>query len=110
MTTIEEIGEVTESKSFHQLGILCLDGSGSMAELGDGQIKLAEHVNKAVREFLGWFTNSSQVNHFSIAVITFDDKVKVHTPVTALSKVDDFADYNPLNGNGGGTFIGGALE
>lgn len=109
MTQIEDIGEVTESRTFHQLGILVLDGSGSMQAIGDGNIFLADSVNRAVREFLGYFKNSSIANNFSFAVITFDNNAKVHTPITELPKVDDFGDYNPMNGHGGGTFIGGAL-
>jgi len=110
MTKFEDIGEVTESRTFHQLGILVLDGSGSMANIGDGNISLADSVNRAVREFLGYFKNSSIANNFSFAVITFDNNAKVHTPITELPKVDDFGDYNPMNGHGGGTFIGGALS
>jgi uncharacterized protein YegL len=110
MPQLEDIGEVTESKTFHQLGILVLDGSGSMAAIGDGNISLADKVNRTVREFLGYFKNSSIVNNFSFAVITFDNYAKVHTPITELTKVDDFADYNPMTGHGGGTYIGGALE
>ncbi|MCK9481920.1 MAG: VWA domain-containing protein [Bacteroidia bacterium] len=110
MTQIEDIGEVTESRTFHQLGILVLDGSGSMQAIGDGNITLADSVNRAVREFLGYFKNSSIANNFSFAVITFDNNAKVHTPITELTKVDDFGDYNPMNGHGGGTFIGRALE
>jgi len=110
MTQIEDIGEVTESRTFHQLGILVLDGSGSMAAIGDGNISLAEKVNRAVREFLGFFKNSGFVNNFSFAVITFDDEARLHTPITELTVIDDFADYNPMNGHGGGTYIGGALE
>jgi uncharacterized protein YegL len=109
MTQFEDIGEVTESRTFHQLGILVLDGSGSMQATGDGNISLAESVNRAVREFLGFFKNSSIANNFSFAVITFDNNAKVHTPITELPKVDDFGDYNPMNGHGGGTFIAGAL-
>jgi uncharacterized protein YegL len=109
MTQIEDIGEVTESRTFHQLGILVLDGSGSMQAIGDGNISLADSVNRAVREFLGYFKNSSISNNFSFAVITFDNNAKVHTPITELPNVDDFGDYNPMNGHGGGTFIGGAL-
>ncbi len=109
MTQIEDIGEVTESRTFHQLGILVLDGSGSMQAIGDGNITLADSVNRAVREFLGYFKNSSIANNFSFAVITFDNNAKVHTQITELPKVDDFGDYNPMNGHGGGTFIGGAL-
>ena len=110
MTQIEDIGEVTESRTFHQLGILVLDGSGSMAAIGDGNISLADNVNRAVREFLGYFKGSSIANNFSIAVITFDNNATIHTPTIELTKVDDFADYNPMNGHGGGTYIGGALE
>lgn len=109
MTQIEDIGEVTESRTFHQLGILVLDGSGSMKAIGDGNISLADSVNRAVREFLGYFKNSSIANNFSFAVITFDNNAKVHTPIAELPNVDDFGDYNPMNGHGGGTFIGGAL-
>ncbi len=58
MTQIEDIGEVTESRTFHQLGILVLDGSGSMQAIGDGNISLADSVNRAVREFLGYFKNN----------------------------------------------------
>lgn len=109
MTQIEDIGEVTESRTFHQLGILVLDGSGSMQAIGDGNISLAESVNRAVKEFLGFFKNSSIANNFSFAVITFDNNAKVHTPITELPIFDDFGDYNPMNGHGGGTFIAGAL-
>jgi uncharacterized protein YegL len=107
---IEDIGEVTESRTFHQLGILILDGSGSMATIGDGNRAIADNVNQAVREFLGYFKGSSIANNFSIAVITFDNNSKIHTPITELTKIDDFADYNPMSGHGGGTYIGGALQ
>lgn len=110
MTPIEDIPEVAEARTFHQLGILLLDGSGSMAAKGESNTSLADHVNLAVREFLGFFKHSSQVNNFSVAVVTFDDTARVHTPITALKDVDDFADYNPMNNHGGRTFIGGALE
>jgi len=108
----EEIGEVAESRTFHQLGILVLDGSNSMNALGDGNISLADNVNKAVREFLGFFKGSSQKENFSIAVICFGIDTKVHTPITELIKIDDFADYTPTNigVDGNGTYIGGALE
>jgi uncharacterized protein YegL len=110
MNEIDEIDEVAPSRTFHQLGILCLDGSGSMQMMGDGGISLADHVNRAVREFLGYFKQSSYVNNFSIAVITFDHTISVHTTITELSLIDDNASYNPTNGHGGGTYIGGALE
>ncbi|MCL2289152.1 MAG: CAP domain-containing protein [Bacteroidetes bacterium] len=110
MNNYEEIDDVAPSRTFHQLGILCLDGSGSMSVTGNGGITLAESVNRAVREFLGFFKNSAYVNNFSIAVVTFDTSASVHTPTTELANIDDFADYNPMNGHGGGTYTGGALE
>jgi uncharacterized protein YegL len=106
MEDLMDIPEVTESRTFHQLGILVLDGSGSMKAEGDLKTSLADNVNLAVREFLTFFKQSSIVNNFSMAVITFDDDAKVHTPPTLLATIDDFADYNPLNGHGGGTNIG----
>ena len=106
----EEIDEVSASQTFHQLGILCLDGSGSMGAKGNGGITLADAVNRAVKEFLTFFKGSSIKNNFSIAVITFDTNPTLHTPSTKLVDIDDYADYNPLNGHGGGTNIGGALQ
>ncbi|WP_262709230.1 vWA domain-containing protein [Sphingobacterium daejeonense] len=89
-----------------------LDGSGSMQHyIGDGNRPLADNVNVSVRDFLGFFKNSSIKNNFSIAVVTFDDNATIHTPITPLEDIDDYADYNPVNnGHGGRTFIGGALQ
>ena len=50
-----KVGKITAPRTFHQLGILILDGSGSMAAIGDGNISLADSVNRAVREFFGYF-------------------------------------------------------
>jgi len=110
MEDLLDIGEVTESKTFHQLGILILDGSGSMKAEGDLKTSLAENVNLAVKEFFTYFKGSSIVNNFSIAVITFDDKAILQTPLTPLADIDDFGDFNPLNNHGGGTNMGSALE
>lgn len=107
---LEDIGDVPESRNFHQLGIFLLDGSGSMASTGDNNMTLAENVNRSFRDFLSFFKTSSQMNNFSIAVITFDNNASVHTPITELTQIDDFTDFNPMNGHGGGTFIGGALK
>jgi uncharacterized protein YegL len=81
-----------------------------MTAIGDGGVTLAEKVNRVVREFLGYFKLSTYQNCFSIAVVTFDHVAAIHTPITELVSIDDFADYNPLNGHGGGTNIGNALE
>ncbi|MCX6297280.1 MAG: VWA domain-containing protein [Bacteroidetes bacterium] len=109
----EEIPDVPEVQTFHQLGILLLDGSNSMNAIGDGNRSHAENVNFAVREFLGYFKNKSSIKeNFSIAVICFGIDTKVHTDITKLTLIDDFADYNPTSAgvDGNGTFIGGALK
>jgi len=111
MEDLLDIEDIQESKTFHQLGVFCLDGSGSMSKLGEGNISLADQVNLAVREFLSYFKGSSLAENFSLAIITFDHQAKIHTPITPLKEIDDFADYNPHNNDhGGGTNIGNALN
>jgi len=106
----EEIIVVGTPFQFNHLGIFCLDGSGCMNSTGDGGITLAESVNYAVKEFLGFFKCSRNAGAYSIAIITFSDQAKVHTKTKSLIDIDDFANYNPLNGHGGGTNIGEALN
>lgn len=111
ITSDDELEEPMPSRIFHQLGILCLDGSGSMTTIGDKNISLADSVSLAVKDFLGYFqVQATYKNNFSIAVVTFDHMAKIHTPITELLHIDSFADFNPLKGHGGGTYIGGALE
>jgi len=112
----EQIGPITETKAFEQLGILVLDGSGSMGppqtgELGiSGQTK-AEEVNQAVRGLITRLRHSTLCENFYLAIVTYDDKVnKARLAPTPVLKVDDTADYNPLEGHGGETAIGDALE
>ena len=57
----------------------------------------------------------SSKKDFSIAVVTFDTNAAVHTSITRVhddqgNTIDDNADYNPLNGHGGGTDIGEGLK
>lgn len=56
---LEDIGDVKPSRTFHQLGIFLLDGSGSMATIGNGGLTLAESVNRSFRDFLS-FLNQVQ--------------------------------------------------
>ena len=113
MTHNLEVPDVPEVQTFHQLGILLLDGSNSMNADGDGNRSHAANVNMAVREFLGFFKNKSSIKeNFSIAVICFGVNTKIHTNITKLTAIDDFADYTPTNAgvDGNGTFIGGAIK
>jgi uncharacterized protein YegL len=97
-------------RMFHQLGILILDGSGSMSEATLDKISKAEAVNLAVRELLGRLKASRVAANFSIAVVTFDDKAILHTPPTPVTTIDDYADYDPLKGHSDGTDIGVGLR
>lgn len=106
----EDIGDMPDIQSFHQLGILVLDGSGSMKQEGAGKLSLANHVNRGTREFIDKFKGSSQAVNMSLAVITFDDNAILHTVPTPLKTIDSLADYTPTNGHGGNTNIGKALE
>jgi uncharacterized protein YegL len=104
------IGKISVPRNFHQLGVLILDGSGSMGNVGNGNMTKADEVNIAVRDLLTRFKISRVRNNFSFAVVTFDTQAKVHTQVTDAGSVDDNEDYNPLLGHGGGTNIGAALQ
>lgn len=104
------IGKVDVSRTFHQLGILVLDGSGSMQSSGNGNHTKADEVNMAVRDMLTRFKVSRVKKNFSFAVVTFDTGAQVHTPVTEAVDIDDNDDYNPLVGHGGGTNIGVAMQ
>lgn len=106
-----EVDEIEIPKSFHQLGILVLDGSGSMeGGSASGNQSKAEAVNSAVRELLSRLKISNNKKNFSIAIVTFDGNAKVHTETTQVEEINDLGDYNPLNGHGGGTNIPTALE
>lgn len=97
-------------RTFNQLGLLVLDGSGSMSEPSHDKCAKAQSVSHAVKELLTKLKHSRVSKNFSIGVVTFDTSAKIHTPVTSIEAVDDFADYDPLLAHGGGTDIGVALQ
>jgi uncharacterized protein YegL len=104
------IGPVSVPRSFHQLGILVCDGSGSMHDQTVGGITKGQAVNDAVRGMLSRFKSSRYVQNFSFAIIAFDDSASLVKPPTAATTIDDNADYDPTLGHGNGTFIGSGLE
>ena len=106
----ERINPITESKSFQQLGILVLDGSGTMKDLGEtGQTK-ANEVRSAVRSLIGKLKISTNRNNFYLSIVTYDEDVKIFKEPTQVLDMSENDDYNPLNGHGGLTAIGDALE
>jgi uncharacterized protein YegL len=105
-----DLGIVQAPQTFSQLGILVLDGSGSMGEASEGKATKAQAVNDGVREVLTRFSISRHKRNFSFAVVTFDERASVHTPVTPATEIDDNADYDPMRMHGGGTNIGAGLR
>ena len=109
MEGMPKIGAIAQPRTFHQLGIFVLDGSGSMGEESQGAMTKAEAVNMAMRDLLTRFKVSKQRKNFSFAVITFDTDANIHTPVTPADVIDDNASFNPLEEHGGGTHIHAGL-
>jgi len=107
---VGDIGKMDEVPTFNQLGILVLDGSGSMSDPAVGNISKAQAVNSAVREMFTRFSVSRYKKNFSFAVVTFDEDAAIHTAVIPATDVDDNADYDPMRGHGGGTSIGSGLR
>jgi uncharacterized protein YegL len=96
-------------RSIEQLGILVLDGSGSMAEPdARGKGTKANAVGEAVQGLFAKLRGSSRAQDFWLALIVFDNNVEVRllpTPVTTLElSSTDAAPYL-----GGQTAIGDAL-
>lgn len=107
------IGPIVPPPQFAQLGILVMDGSGSMTEIAEqgGNIQKAQATNSAVRELFTRFKVSRVARNFAFAIITFDDKPDLRMkPVQVDKDLDDNGDYNPLIGHGQGTNIFAALE
>lgn len=103
-------GEISGPRSFHQLGILVLDGSGSMAGSTIRGMSKADAVNTAVRGLLTRFKVSGKKENFSFAIVTFSNDAKIHTDVTSADVIDDNGNYDPLEGHGGGTSIHEGLK
>jgi uncharacterized protein YegL len=104
-TSIFVVPTVKSPKIFHQLGILVLDGSGSMEDNAKMNISKAESVNIAVRGLLGRLKAGDSSDNFSFAIIMFGNDVKEHTPITHLSHIDDNDDFDPLIVDGSNTKI-----
>lgn len=98
-------------KVFNQLGILVLDGSGSMKEIGEKNSPKLKHVESACYELFNRMNVSRVKQNFSFACIKFDNEPTVTLEPTAF----DFSvlmntNFDPIDGKGGQTFINLALE
>jgi uncharacterized protein YegL len=112
---MEQTGLIIEKpevpRTFHQLGILVLDGSGSMSATGRQQLTKAQEVEMGIKEMFSRFDASRVKNNFSFACIKFDTSSTVTLQPTPFKDLDYFnEDFNPLNGKGKGTHIFDALN
>lgn len=103
-------GTIRPPRQFLQLGILVADGSGSMTDMAAGRISKAQATNHAIREMFTRFKVARVANNFQFGLISFDERPVVRMLPCDLANVDDNADYDPLNGHGGGTNLFLALE
>ena len=101
---------IKTSKAFDQLGILVLDGSGSMSEQTALHISKADAVTQAVNELFSRCKQSRNRNNFSFAIVNYDHRSIVKMKPTPVKDVDDHGDYNPMDGLGGATYISKGLE
>ena len=99
-----------QAKTFEQLGILVLDGSGSMEEQTAQHISKADAVTIAVNELFARFKISSISNNFSFAIINYDHRSKIILEPTPVNSIDDHGDWNPMKDLGGATYISEGLK
>lgn len=110
-TDFRPSGDVTLNKSINQLGILVLDGSGSMEDPAPGNVTIAKAVEGGLMEMFNRFNVSKKKQNFSFACIKFDN-----TPTVTLEPIAfDFntlmnTNFDPLEGKGGQTYTNLALE
>jgi uncharacterized protein YegL len=113
MQELELMEMPTVPATFRQLGVLVLDGSGSMTLPVDsmpGKTTKADAVNLAVRELMTRMKASRKQQNFSFAFVNFHDTVSHSTPIIAVADVDDNGDFDPTSHGSGGTFVGSGLE
>lgn len=110
-TEFKPTGAVKLPRVFNQLGILVIDGSGSMEETGPGNASKAKHVESACSELFSRLNASRVKQNFSFACIKFDNTATVvMEPVSFDFSTLMSHNFNPLDGKGGQTYINLALE
>ena len=101
---------VKQPRTFAQLGILVLDGSGSMKEQTAQHISKADAVTSAVNDLFSRFKYSSISRNFDFAIVNYDHRSIVKMQPTPVKDIDDHGDYNPMDGLGGATYISEGLK
>jgi len=99
-----------ERKKIEQLGIIVLDGSGSMQEPDSSGATKAASADRAAQDLIRRLQQSRRRDNFFISVITYDDKAIIRLEPTPVTNITQIPSFDPLNGHGGQTNIGGALQ
>jgi uncharacterized protein YegL len=111
LETVGQIEVESAGTSFKQLGILVLDGSGSMVnEENLDKIPKGKAVSQAVRGLFNRLKDSRVADSFCFSVIYYDEKAKLVMDITDVKDINCEQDFNPTNGMGGLTYIYKGLE
>ncbi len=117
MPYIDETDDIVRPLNDRELGILVLDGSGSMAEFESPGVTKAQALRTALGDpehgFFARFQDSGRVNAVDFVVLVFDSQVETRIPLTPAAEidVDDVYDrLDVLRGHGGRTDLKTALE
>lgn len=97
-------------QSFCQLGLLILDGSGSMEGPSLNGMTKADAVNDATRGLCTRFKASSQRKNYQMGFVSFASEGRVLMEPMAVADIDDNASFDPRHQNGTDTFIGSGLQ
>jgi len=109
--SVLSVGRVEVPRQFLQLGVMVMDGSGSMTGPTAGNITKAQATNAAIRELFTRLKDSRVAKNFAVAVVAFDGDASARLQPTDVGPtLDDNDDYDPTNGHGGGTRIWRGLE
>lgn len=106
METNIPVGTPVIPRYFHQLGILVLDGSGSMTDKAAMNSTKAKEVNASIMELFNRINISRVKQNFSFACIKFDESATVSLQPTEFDYNHLMNEnYDPTAGKGGGTQI-----
>lgn len=114
------IPQPTAAQSWYQLGVLVIDGSGSMtlpyagdeeASLGGGAVRSkAEAVEEALKQFVDRMSRSRNAPNFGLSFVFFNSSVTHEREPTKVKEMDASDSYNPTAYGVGGTAIHSGLD
>jgi hypothetical protein len=115
-----KIPQPTALQSWYQLGVMVIDGSGSMtlpyagdeeASLGGGAVRSkAEATEEALKTFVHRMIHSHNAANFGLSFVFFNSAVTHERKPTLVKDLDETASYNPTAYGTGGTAIYSGLD